>query len=143
MARAKTPDPTEQLDALDAERVKLAGERHTLDAERRRAEDELALIPEHRREALVVQARGGEPEHDPQQLAVEAAQLQQTVADASARIDVLAEAERRNGRDAQIVVEENIPYFETLAIAKTERTVELAAEANAALGTWNNAKRQA
>jgi len=125
MARKATKTPEEQIEALQRERVKLAGERHALQAELAEAQAIVAAFPDERQRALVDADRG----RDDRVQAVEARaqQAQAVVADRSARIKAKEVAEAEIGEEVQEIrsTDAGLAHF-TLRAEEASRAAEAA-----------------
>jgi hypothetical protein len=149
MARSKGPNqlnPGEQIEALQRERVELAKQRHTLEAEMTAAQATVDAFPDRQRQALVDEARGrGEAVRE---VEAEAARARATVADRKARVDALrvAEQEIQGESDAIFASDAGIAHFtakaqEASRAAEAARTA--AEEACSALKVaWTEAESQ-
>ena len=145
MAR-KAKNPQERIEELHQERVRIAGERHGLEAQLAAAQALIDGFPDLHRQALVDAARGrGDAVADVER---EASQAQHTIAVVTPRVRALREAEVEAGSemDAVRASDEGIAFF-TARAEEASATAEVltisAEEACSALrAAWMQAETE-
>jgi DNA repair exonuclease SbcCD ATPase subunit len=143
---SRKPNPEEQIAALGEERVRIAGERHTLEAELGAAEAIIKASPDRHREAVIDEARGrGDAV---QQVETELAQARATEADRTARIAGLEAAEREIAAEQEAIYDsdEGLEFFTAKAEAASRAAEAARATAeqsrNALEAAWKDALSQ-
>ena len=138
--------PEKRIEELRRERLRIAGERHTIDAEMTAAQAAVDAFPDRHQQALVDEARGrGEAVRE---VEAEAAQARATVAGRKARSQALSAAEKEIGGeiDAIFASDEGIAYFTARAeeaSRATEGARTAAEDASSALKVaWMDAESQ-
>lgn len=145
MARRRQ-GPEQQIEVLEAERGRLAGERHELATQLQAAKAVLAAAPERHRRALVDKARGRDD--GVEQVQADTGRAQREVAEIEPRIDALHAAEREIGEEIRVIfdADEGIAFFTVKAIKASEEAEAARAVAEAAYSdlraAWLDAERQ-
>ncbi len=144
MARAKNPE--QAISELQAERSRLAGERHELAVALQDAKAVLAAAPEVRRRALVDAARGrGDRVAHAE---AEIARAEAAVGELTPRVDALRVAEEEIGEEARAVFEsdEGVAFFTAKATRASEEAAAARVIAEAAYrdlrSAWLESERQ-
>lgn len=139
--RRKDPDPLERIETLRRERVRLAIQRNTLEAEMTAAQATVDAFPDRHRQALVDEARGrGDAVRE---VEADAAQARATVADRGARCQALRAAELEIESEIEDIEAAEIRFFGARAHELSVASVEAHAAARQALMAAIEARREA
>src|SRR5947209_1559348 len=135
-------DPTDELAALDARRLKLALARHEAEAAMNAALHAVEGSAERRRQVLIAEARGETPGLTVEQIDQERQVAEHVAADQRQRMEAARAVEGEIEAARNAVIDAHGEFFRAAAVASSEATMEAISAARdaaqAAAAAWQD-----